>query len=129
MTTLVDVGGGGGGGGGGPEGVVTATLSNVDVLSVFTSWLGTRSPINADVGIVVVVLPTVVQVDPFEGSEPVTGSPDRTSLSHAGVGCVAPASHEVEPFVAERAMNSIVPSGRTSRMTCAAPAAVDPRSI
>ena len=85
MTTLVDVGGGGGGGGG-PEGVVTATLSNVDVLSVFTSWLVTVSPINADVGMVAAVLPTVVQVDPFDETEPVTVLPDLASLSHAGVG-------------------------------------------
>jgi len=73
---------------GGADGVVTATLSNVDVLSVFTSWLVTASPMFADTGMVVVVLPTVVQVLPFADTEAVTVLPVRVSLSQAGVGCV-----------------------------------------
>ena len=67
---------------------VTVTLSNVDVLSVLTSWLVTARPMLADAGIDVVVLPSVVHVVPLAETEAVTVLPLRASLSQAGIGCV-----------------------------------------
>ena len=53
----------------------------------------------------------------------------RSSFSHAPPVTVAPPRKLVAPPVDERVMNSIPPVGRTSRITCAEPAAVVPRSI
>src|SRR5438093_4142235 len=109
MTTLVADGGGGGGGG--APAVVTVTLSNVDVLSVDVSWLVTARPMFALAPIDVGVLPTVVHVEPFADTEPVTVPPLRASLSHCGDPWLPPAMKLVAPPVDERVMNSRLPSG------------------
>src|SRR4051794_3126209 len=127
MTTFGLAGGvfvGGGGGGGGVVVVVlpavTLTLSNVDVSSCDVSWLVTIRPASALAVIDVEVLPTPVHVVPSLDTEPVTVAPLRDSFSHAGIGCDPPAMNVVVPPDAERVMNSMLPSGRTSRITCGA---------
>src|SRR5262249_40407563 len=118
----------GAGGGGGPD-PPTVTLSNVEVFSVDVSMLVTASPIVAFGEMPVVTLPTVVHEEPSPDTDPVTVLPLRESRSHAGTGRVAPARYVVSPPIDERVMNSMLPSGRKSRMTCAAFAAVDCRSM
>src|SRR5260221_68062 len=66
---------------------------------------------------------------PAADTEAVTLLQLRTSFSHAGVVCVAPAMNVVAAPVDGRVMNSIEPFGRTSRSTCADPASDVSRSI
>ena len=53
------------------------------------------SPTSAVAASEIVVLPTVVHVEPSAEANPVIDVPDRTSLSQTGAGSVAPASHDV----------------------------------
>src|SRR5579862_1606391 len=87
------------------------------------------SPTLALAGNEMVVLPTVVHVEPSADTKPVTVEPERTSLSHTGAVSVAPASQDVWPPLADRVMNSMLPLGSTSRITCADPAVRSPRNI
>ena len=103
-----------------PPVAVTATESNVAVLSCPVLWLVTASPTLAVDPSATLMLPTVVHVEPSADTEPVTVDPDRTSLSHAGTGSVAPASQAVDPPSLVRDMNSTLPPGWTSMMTFAA---------
>ena len=85
----------------------------------------------AEAAIDSVVVPTVVHEEPLDETEPVTVDPERTSLSHVGVGgdCDAPESQAVDPPGVDRVMNSMLPLGLSARMTCAAFAASDSRSM
>src|SRR5438552_7656657 len=127
MTTFVADGGGGGGGG--PLAVEIVTLSKVDVLSVDVSWLVTARPAVALDAIEIAAVPIVVHVLPFADTAPVTVPPLRVSFSHCGDAWLLPAMKSVVPPVVDRIMNSMLPSGRASRITCAEPAAVVSRSI
>ncbi|HUP70653.1 MAG TPA: hypothetical protein VM142_12690, partial [Acidimicrobiales bacterium] len=99
------------------------------MFSTFVSWLVTTRPTRAELAIASVVVPTVVQLLPFDETKPVTVDPERTSFNHAGVGWDVLASQSVDPPFVERVMNSMLPPGFKSRITCAAFAAVDARSI
>src|SRR5215471_18768232 len=112
-----------------PLDAVTATESNVAVLIWDVSWLVTIRPTLTLAGSVMVVLPTAVHVSPSLDTEPVIVEPERTSFSHVGTGSVAPASHDVWPPFVDRVMNSMLPPGWASRMTCADPAVRSPRNI
>ncbi len=81
-------------------------------------WLVTTRPTLAVVPSVTLVLPTVVHVEPSADTKPVTVEPDRTSFSHVGTGSDAPASQAVEPPSLVRVMNSMLPPGWASMMTC-----------
>ena len=94
-----------------PLEAVTATESNVAVLSCPVLWLVTTRPTLAVVPSVTLVLPTVVHVEPSADTKPVTVEPDRTSFSHDGTGSDAPASQAVEPPSLVRVMNSMLPPG------------------
>src|SRR5438445_2972393 len=98
---------------------VTATLSNVDVLSCVVLIAQTTRPTYALLAMFRVVWPTCVQDWPLAETDPVTIDPARTSLNHAGAAWFAPASHCVVAPVLGRVMNSFSPSGLTSRITCA----------
>ena len=124
-----------GGAGAGPAGVggvvvepVTTTLSNAEVLRTDVSWLPTINPTLADV-MATVVLPMTIQSDPFADTEPVAVLPVRASFSHVGGACDPLAMNVVAPPLDERAMNSMLPSGRTSSNTWGDPAAVVSRSM
>ncbi len=112
-----------------PLDALTAAESNVAVFSCDVSWLVTMRPTSALVGRAIVVLPTVVHVEPSADMKPVTVVPERTSLSQTGAARVAPASHDVCPPLVDRVMNSMLPLGSTSRITCADPAVRSPRNI
>src|SRR6185369_7779659 len=84
---------------------------------------------SASDGIVGDVAPTVVHVDPSCEISPVTVSPLRESRSQRGNDAVAPARYFVSAPVELRVMNSMLPSGRTSRITRAADGSIDSRSI
>jgi hypothetical protein len=105
------------------------TLSKVDVLSVEISWLVTARPTNALDAIEIVAAPTVVHVLPSADMNPVTVPPLRVSFSHCGDAWLPPPMYVVAPPVADRVMNSRLPFGRASRMTCADPDAVVSRSM
>ena len=75
------------------------------------------------------VLPTAVHVVPSPDTEPITVPALRESFSQAGKVCDPPAMNAVEPPDEERVMNSMLPSGRTSRITCGESAAVVCRSM
>jgi hypothetical protein len=124
----VEGGGGGGGGGGGATAPDTLTPSKVPVVGALLALQTTR-PTSALLAMFNVVLPTVVQVLPFDETDAVTVVPLRVSLSHAGGGCVAVPRNVVVAPVADRVMNSIAPFGRTSSTTLAALGDSDSRSI
>ena len=106
---------------------VTATLSNVAVLSVAVFALVAINPMYAEAPMLSVVLPTVAHAAPSPEIAAVTVVPARVSLSHAGGACVAAARKLVCAPALWRVMNSTSLVGRRSRMTCAAPAASDSR--
>src|SRR5512140_163307 len=104
---------------------VTGRLSNVDVVSCDVSWLVTASP--APIIVVVEktgteVLPIGDHVDPSDETAASTCCPVRVSRSHTGAGADRPAMNVVLAPWLVRAMNSISPVGRTSRITFAADA-------
>src|SRR6184192_3807329 len=109
--------------------VVSATLSNVALLSTRGSWLVTARPARTLPPTDSVAFPTVVQFWPSAETAPVIVDPTRVNLSQAGEGCIMLAIQIVGTPVFDRAMNSISPVGRRSRMTCGASAAADPRII
>ena len=92
-------------------------------------WLVTIIPARALEGNVMVVLPTVVHVWPSTEMSPVIVVPARVSRSHTGGVCEAPASQEVCAPSLLRVMNSMLPLGSTSSMTCAADGLTDSRII
>ena len=75
------------------------------------------------------MLPTCRHARPSVETEPTTVVPMRDIFNHAGNVTVVPARYVVAAPVAVRVMNSTFPDGSTSRMTCAAAAAVDSRSM
>src|SRR5580765_4510585 len=97
--------------------VVNATLSNCAVLSVPGSWLVTANPVATVDGIAIVTEPTVVHAAPSADIAPVYTLPLSVNFSHTGKDALAPAMNDIDALSLVRAMNSIPPSGFTSRIT------------
>ena len=111
-----------------PE-LVIVTESNVDVLLVVVSWLVTISPMEIVAGREIVVDPTGFHVTPSLEVDALTVEPLRTSLSHEGIpGVALPTMLAAAPVLA-RVMNSRLPFGVRSSMTCWELAASDARSM
>src|SRR5438045_5400401 len=125
MSTLAH----GGGSAPTPPVVVTATLSKSAVFSLAESWLVTASPKREPVASEAVVLPTTCHTDPSAEMDAVNVDPERESFSQVGSDRCAPPIHRVADPVVVRDMNSMSPVGRMSRMTFAAFAAADSRTI
>src|SRR5580765_4216395 len=66
-----------------------------------------------------VVIPTTCQLWPSDETNPVNWSPERLSFSQTGNDAAEPATNIIDAPSVGRAMNSITPFGRTSRMTAA----------
>src|SRR5215510_16526460 len=79
------------------------------------SWLVTTTPLNPRPN---GVDPTVVHDTPSEDMRPTTLPADSDSRSQTGSVAVAPAINVVSPPDALLVMNSMPPSGLTSRITC-----------
>src|SRR6516162_205627 len=106
-----------------PTDAATLTCVNIDWFRMVGSWLVTASPATALPASVAV--PSVIHVAPSVDTAAVTAEPARVSFNHAGDVTVAPAIKDVLPPVDARVMNSIPPSGLTSRTTCAEASSAD----
>src|SRR5207248_2472040 len=105
------------------------TLSTTAVVSDVVTWLVTAMPARGLEDPAIDVVPTVVHVLPSVETALVTTPPARESRSQPGKPTVVPPRYVVAPFTAERCMNSTLPSGLISRMTCGEPADVVSRSM
>src|SRR5690349_4801346 len=101
--------------------VVTPMLSTDAVVSMPVSWLVTATPTLALPPRTTDVVPIGVHDVPSDDTSPENVDPLRASRSHTGSVREAPARNVVDAPEAGRAMNSMPPSGRTSRMRCADP--------
>src|SRR5512143_2359279 len=114
---------------GGAWRTLTSIESKVAVVSTPEAWLVTASPMSPPVRFATSTLPTIVQFEPSTDTQPTKVFERRCSLSHVGIAWKPPATKVVVPPSAVRAMNSMPPSGFTSRSTCGDEAEVDDRSI
>jgi hypothetical protein len=104
-------------------------LSTVAVASCALSWLVTATPASGAMGRPTLVLHSTVHCRPSVDVDAITVPLVQPRRSHTGRLDVAPSTYCIDAPAAARVMNSMPPSGFTSRMAVAAFASTPARSI